>query len=199
MLSAMRAPARKVFGLFVVVLACLSTLATLPTPPPPEWAYESAFAFEVGVGSGALEVYEEGDPVPVESGFQGGQHVNASLRTVELEDGAEGMYTAWLVAADGETVIDEPVSFDAVFYADPGRSGGHVYVYGGRVIVEQTDLIIGQDVELRVQVTLSDGRIGRAWHRGVGEWLPEDYYQDACFDAECDPAFDGGVPDDAGR
>lgn len=181
---------RASLGLFVVVLAALAAVASLPEPPPPEWAYESAIALEVGHLFGPHGIYDEGEPVPLERGFQGGQHVNVNLASAELESEEEGQLVAWLVDPSDERVLAGPDRGPTTFYeADTFGELPDDKVYAlGRVVVDQPDAVIGHEVELRVELTLSDGRVARAWHRGVGEWLPDDWFVPT----------DAGVLDDAG-
>lgn len=193
MLASMSRSLRTSLALFVVVLASLAAVASLPIPPepPPEWAYESELALEVGHFQGPHGVYDEGDPLPLERGFQGGQHVNAQLATAELPDGEEANVVVWVVDPTDERVLAHPEGGAIVFLAADEHNGfppGKVYAYA-RVVVENPDSLIGEEVELRAQVTLSDGRVARAWHRGVGEFLPDDWFL-------TEP--DAGVHDDGG-
>lgn len=185
---------RRFVGLIVVALTLLATVATLPITPPPEWVYDSAVPLDVGIGVGPLDFYEEGDPVPMERGFQGGQHVNALLRAEGLSGGEQGEAVLWIVSADdGTTVLAGPLSTEIVFQTGDGYdlpADGNLYAYTRTLIVDQPNAILDREVELRVQVTFVDGSIGRAWHRGVGAWLPDDYRDSLRQDA--------GVADDAG-
>lgn len=186
---------RRPLGVVVVVLTLLATVATLPITPPPEWLYESAVPLDVGIGLGPLDFYEEGDPVPMERGFQGGQHVNALLRAEGLSGGEEGEAVLWIVSADDDAaVLAGPLSTEVVFQTADGYdlpADGKIYAYTRTLIVDNPDAILDREVELRVQVSLTDGRVARAWHRGVGAWLPDDYRDSLRQDA--------GVADDTGR
>lgn len=188
----MRAVLRISAGLLVVALALLASVASLPVPrpPPPEWSYDTAFPLDVGVGYGEYDFHEEGDPVPLERGFQGGQHVNASLRAPDLEP-QDASFVGWLWDPVNETVLADPVDFetsleDGAFYSLPE---GAVYALGATLFVDDPS-IVGREAEIRVQLTLADGRVGRAWYRGTVDWLPVDYRDNRYEDA--------GVPDDDG-
>lgn len=185
---------RKLASLAVVGLAVLASVATLPTPPPPEWVEATDFELVVGQGWEEYDPYEAGEGLPLEPGFQGGQHVNVSLRAKGVEPFVDMNVTVWLVRAADDELLAGPETFTESF--EDSLSGYDVELPEGvvalpwlRLLVEDPDRVVGEEVELRVQVDPGDGRTGRAWFRGTGEWGPAPWDE---------PVADAGTTDDAG-
>jgi hypothetical protein len=207
----------RLVGLIVVAAFGLFCVASIPLPPdppetiePPPWETASDFAVEIGRGWENYRAYVDGEGLPLTSGFQGGQHVHVSFVSDELslDDDVERVLT-WYVSPDDESLLDG--AYESLggaleaFPAGEGRTGSPFTV----AFLGDTSLI-GQPVELRVHIELSDGRVGRAWTSGLLDWedeLPEwqDWLcteyggcPDAGVDAGADDAGGDGGATDAG-
>lgn len=184
---------KKLLSLSIVALAVVASVATLPPPPPPEWKEATDFEVRVGVGWDAFDPYDDGEPIPVEQGFQGGQHINVTLLAKDVEPDVDAVVTLWLVRGSDEALLEGP-ELEIRPFEEPeslgftGTPEGARVLAGMRLLVDDPDAAIGEEAELRVQVDPGDGRIGRAWFRGTVEWGPSPW----------DEPEDAGVTDDAG-
>jgi hypothetical protein len=181
---------RNTLALLMVTGATLLSVASAPTPAAEGWTYATDFPLEVGFGWEPWVAYESYGELPLERGFQGGQHLNASLRTFFLEP-QEGQYLCSLSVVLASDPDGQPLaeSTDVCDVGTPGQlevptpaglEEGSLIAPWLRLIVDD-DNHTGELVELRVQVEAPDGQIGRALVEAPLTWMancsevPEDY------------------------
>lgn len=194
--------------LFVPVFVLFSAGSILfpPTPPapetvdPPAWDPPGALAVTLGRGWEDFRPHDGDDGVPLTSGFQGGQHVHVTILSPDLPAEDEGEVLSvitWFVdPATGET-LDGAYETDG--YLEPLPSGlvddGHGDVGTPFPVAFLNDLgLRGREVELRVHVVASDGRVGQAQVTGVLDWEQDLPAWREWLEQEPDagPATDGG-------
>lgn len=185
---------RQLLAAGAVVGAALLSVASAPEPTPDAWKYQSDFDLDVGYGWEPYVSYADANELPMERGFQGGQHIYTSVRAFDVEpvDEADGpiICTLSLVnpeAPDGEPLAIEtdtdcelgtPASLDTT--APEGFPEGALMAPSLRLVIED-DNIAGDVAELGVQIELPNGQVGRAWFEAPVTWfpycddMPEDY------------------------
>jgi hypothetical protein len=148
-------------------------------PTAPEWVNESDFPLQLGQGDYAPFVeHENGAPLALHHGFQGGQHIGYSLRGTELPVDALLTVTLWAVnRADANLLVEPAVTTvvmarpDAYLYVDtPMPPDGTVETIANIFFIEDADAVLGLELELRVQAQTEDGRVARAFAFGVVAW-----------------------------
>lgn len=186
---------RGAFALLFMSAATLLSVASAPVEPNPEgWEERTDFPVDVGFGWQPWVSYHEYGELPMERGFQGGQHINASIRTYGLEP-QPGAYICSidLVGPSGEAdgfddingdcEVGTPAELEISAPADLAEDS---------VIAPWLRLVVpgdldGQERELRVQIETPDGQIGRAWVKAPVTWMPtcEDVGED--YELPCNP------------
>ncbi|MFZ9887462.1 MAG: hypothetical protein ACO3JL_08155 [Myxococcota bacterium] len=145
--------------------------------PVPVFTGDQDFPLAVGIGTGPLTVYNAGDPLPLERGFQGGQHINAVLQSPGLGE-QTGDSVLWLIDEQEQLLFraaQAQVSFAPAVAAGANAPENTTSEAYGRLLIESPGDVLGRELELRVHVVLSDGRTAQVAHRGPVEWLAEDY------------------------
>jgi hypothetical protein len=161
----------------LLVAACALGACAPPSSSEPDAGapLPSDFPLELGTGRETFQPLADGDTVYLEAGFQGLQHVLASVRSDAL---AEGRYMTdfSLVHTDG-TRLSEASRVRAP-YAD---AGGEVSLTGYRVVVgdDTVDAAVGAQAVLRVVVEDGEGGQAADERRVQVEWAPEGWDPDA--------------------
>lgn len=170
---------RRARSLALVVVA-VSACAPPPDEPdadagPAPTTIENAFEIELGTGRETFQPLDDGDTIYLEAGFQGAQHVLASVRVALPEGRYLSDFT--LVRADG-TQLSEP-SRVRVPYAESAPEGAALLGY--RVVVgnDEVDNAVGEDATLQVVVEDADGGAALDERDVHVEWAPEGWNPDA--------------------
>lgn len=127
------------------------------------------FPVVLGTGEGEFLSLDEGDPLILTRGFQGLQHVAASVRAWEIPEERYPVAVDLLRVSDGASVA-EPASTRVPLLEAPGEE--YVEIVGLRAVVEDPSDIVGQEARLRVTVEGPGGLTSVASHVGVVEWAP---------------------------
>ena len=142
------------------IAACAWTCACA-APEGSPWAEDADFSVEVGTGREAFVALSAGDPLPLERGAQGLQHVIVSAR-VALDEGMFPVET-WLVVDD--EVVSSPSRVNTPLVA----AGDSVETLGRNLVIPDVSVLVGADAELRVEIVDGD-RIGRGAISGPLTW-----------------------------
>ena len=172
---------RGAVALVFVATATLLSVASAPTPASEEWVYETDFPLDVGFGWEPWMSYSDYGRLPLERGFQGGQHLNTSLRTffIEPQEGP-ALCTISLVRAEFPDAAPIEESSDLCDVGTPAQlevpaprdlQEGSLIAPWLRLVVDEN--VTAEDVELRIQVEMPDGQIGRTWLQAPVTWLPD--------------------------
>lgn len=127
------------------------------------------FPLELGTGEVDFVVLDEGAGLLLVRGFQGLQHVAASVRAWDIPEERYPVSVELFRVEDGEQV-SEPASTRVPLRAS---DDGYVEIVGLRAVVEDPAAIVGQQARLRVEVTGPDGLMASASHVGVVQWAAE--------------------------
>lgn len=138
----------------------LAAAACAPAADP--WVDEADFTVEIGTGAEAFVPLADGDPLPLERGAQGLQHVLTSARAPV----PEGRYPVamWLLV-DGEAVSAPSLVSTAMI-----TDGASAVTLGRTLVIPDVTGVVDAEATLRVELT--DGaRVGRGAVSGVVTWV----------------------------
>jgi hypothetical protein len=157
----------------VACCALLLVLAACPLGDPDPWTDDADFPVELGVrvvdqdtGEASFVPLENGDDLPLERGFQGGQHFQLAALTDAVDANEEIAVDVQVVenTAEGPRLLAREDGLRVYFFAasEIGAAGA----YGLPRIIMGDRATVGHTVELRYTLTLDDDRVGRVRVRG---------------------------------
>lgn len=180
-------PVRACVGLLALLVA--GCAATGSEPPPPLDAGEQDVLrrrpIEVTLGRGAwcFAPYADGEPIWIQRGAQGGQHLNTVILIEGLPEGLGARYRVWLVDDTGRTVLgteQREALFEDASDVTPTPPVGSRIQRGTYLFVPDPDELIGERFTVWLQVTTDDERSATFHARGVASWLDDDMASEAC-------------------
>jgi hypothetical protein len=158
----------------LLVPLLLASLACEPEPFVDEpWTEESELDLTAGfrvydeqTGMVSFLELQEGDPVVMERGFQGGQHIELMILTDAFEVFTDVEYQMQIREPGREgALLQEIVSMSGAFPAeDMGEASDKVFLTP-RILLDDTSLV-GEEIEVRVLLKDKDGKIGRVRVQG---------------------------------
>lgn len=179
---------RSEMGMMLVVLGSMVFAACDPLP---EWQEQSDYSVTMGYGWDEFTSYDELGELQLQRGFQGGQHLNASLRATGVQDLNGLVCTLWVVdptAAEEEQVVIEPHITECEFMTvgemfayqtvPEGMDPDTAFMPNLSIYVESPSAVLDRNLELRVEVVSPGGETGRAWYNGDVTWMPEPEFDD---------------------
>ena len=169
------------------VMGLVVGLSAAGRDPIPEWEEQSDYTLSLGYGWDIYTSYDDLGELQLQRGFQGGQHLNASVRAHEDQVGQINNLTCttWLVdksKSEDDNVVIEPYTEECefmtvqdMFYDEVPEdvAPGTLFLPWLQLYVESPNVVLGKELELRVEIASPDGQIGRAWFNGPVTWMPE--------------------------
>ncbi|MGK0360237.1 MAG: hypothetical protein ACI9U2_002550 [Bradymonadia bacterium] len=131
-------------------------------------APQTDFAVELGLGHRMFSAPRPGEVAPLQRGCQGAQHVWISLRSVDLMPGDLTNHLQAIRVRDGEVVVPRHT---LVLPWDAGATGAELI--GVTLVVFDPVAVIGELIDVHVEVEAAGGRVGRAVIRVRVEWGPD--------------------------
>jgi hypothetical protein len=136
-------------------------VASPPEPP-------TDFVLELGLGHRMFTAAAAGAEAPLQRGCQGAQHVWISLRSPDLQPGDLNNFLRAVRVRDGEEVVPR----HSLILPWEGAADGAALI-GVTLVIFDPVAVVGELVDIEVEVEAPDGRIGRAVIRVRVEWGPD--------------------------
>ena len=151
----------------------------------------------VGIGFFCFDPYTENEPIFLQKGWQGGQHLNTTVVATGLEAFGNDTLRMWAENEAGEIlagIFSLEASFEPPDDLEPAPGEGSLVMRGPYLFVPEPEpLLDAEYITLHVEVLTEDNRKGEWSMTGVVEWMPDDYAEQVSMwcSAESDPQGDG--------
>jgi hypothetical protein len=165
--------------------------------PEPAIGPNTPVTLEVGIGFYCFDPYVDGQPILLQHGWQGGQHLNTTVIATGLEAFADDTLRMWAEDPAGEVIAgitEITASFEPPVDLEPAPPEGSVVMRGPYLFVPEADpLLDAETVTLHIEVLTGDGRKGAWSATGDVVWMPDDYAEQVGMWCAAEPDPQGGL------